>query len=129
MRGSNNADKAHQARHAAGDHRQHLLEAVGDAHHIEYTDWCEQAHEMADKDYQDADVEKVRTPHQLTASQQLARSGAPRILLSIEPKEAPEQEHRDAKIGIPAEDNRVERLHHCCLPYWADGAGLIARVA
>ena len=60
---------------------------------------------MAEEDDEDADVEQVRAPHQLPAPQQLAGSGPPCVLLAVEPDQAAEQEHRQAEIGIPAEDD------------------------
>lgn len=111
-----NADETHQTGDTAGYHRKHLLEPVGNAEHVKHPDGRQEADEVTGKDYQDADVEQVRSPHHLPTSQQLARTGAPCVLFAIESEEAPEQKYREAKVGIPAEDDGVERLHHCCLP-------------
>ena len=105
MRQERNADQAHQARDAAGHDRQHLLEAVRYAEHVEHPDRGQQADEMAEEDEENADVEQVGAPHQLPPPQQLAGSGPPRILLAVEPDQAAEQEHGQAQIGIPAEDD------------------------
>ena len=105
MRQERNADQAHQAGDAAGHDRQHLLEAVRYAEHVEHPDRCQQADEMAEEDDENADVEQVGAPHQLPPPQQLAGAGPPRVLLAVEPDQAAEQEHGQAQIGIPAEDD------------------------
>ena len=57
MRQERNADQTHQAGAAAGDDRQHLLEAVRDAEHVEHPDRGQQADEMAEEDEENADME------------------------------------------------------------------------
>ena len=54
----------------------------------------------------------------------LARSAAPGVLLAVEAQHAAEQEHGQAEIGIPAEDDVVDQFaHDRFLIGAADGAG------
>ena len=55
-------------------------------------------------------------PHSsCAAAEQLAGAGAPSVLLAVEAKQAAEQEHRQAEIGIPAEEGVVEPVLPCSL--------------
>jgi hypothetical protein len=60
---------------------------------------------MTEEDDQHADMEKVGAPQQLLAAQQLARPGAPRILLAVEAQQAADEKRRKAEIRIPAVDD------------------------
>ena len=64
-------DEAGDAGNAANHDRHHLLEAMRDAEEIEHGDGRQQAHEMAEEDDENADMEEVRAPHQLLAAQEL----------------------------------------------------------
>ena len=46
------------------------------------------------------------------AAQQLARSAAPGVLLAVEAQHAAEQEHGQAEIGIPAENDVIDQIAH-----------------
>ena len=67
---------------------------------------------MAEKNDENADVEQVRSPHELAAAQQLARPAPPCILLAVEAQQASDQEHGQAKVRIPAEHDVIERFAH-----------------
>src|SRR5262245_21373621 len=112
MREQGNPDQAEDAGYAADHDGHQLLEAVGDTDEVEYPDGREQPNEMADEDYEDADVEQVRAPHQLAPTQQLARSRLPRVLLAIEAKETAEQEHGQAEVGVPAKHDVIDGVAH-----------------
>src|SRR5450759_988708 len=105
-------DEAHDAGNAADPDRHPLLEGVRDAERVEYPDRRQQAAEMAKEDDQDADMEQVGAPGQLPAAQELARSAAPGVLLAVEAQHAAEQEHGQAEIGIPAENDVIDQFGH-----------------
>ena len=97
----------------AADHdRHHLLEAVADADRVEDPDRRQQADEVTEEDHEDADVEQVRAPHQLAPAQELAGPRLPRVLLAVEAQQAAEQEHRQAQVGVPAEDDMIDGVAH-----------------
>src|SRR6185312_6349828 len=87
-------------------------ESVRDAEGVEHPDRRQEADEMAGEDDENADMEQVRTPHQLAAAQKLRRARAPRVLLAVEAQQAAEQEHGEADIRIPAEDDIVDQFAH-----------------
>jgi len=70
------------------------------------------ADKMPEEDDENADVEQVRAPHQLTPAQQLAGAGPPRVLLAVEAQQAAEEKHRQAQVGIPAEDDMIDGVAH-----------------
>ena len=112
MHQQRNADETHDAGNAADADRHPLLEGVRNAERLEDPDRRQQAAEMAEEDDQDADMEQIGAPGQLPAAQQLARSAAPGVLLAVEAQHAAEQEHGQAEIGIPAEDDVIDQIAH-----------------
>src|SRR5512147_62921 len=103
------ADKAEHAGDAADDDRHPLLEGVGDAEGIENPDRRQQADEMAEENHKDPDVKQVRAPGQLAPAQELARSAAPGVLLTIEADPAAEKKYGQAEVGIPAEHRIIDQ--------------------
>ena len=72
---------------------------------------------MTGEDDQDADVEQVGAPGELPAPQQLARSAAPGVLLAVEAHEAAEQEHGEAEVRVPAEDDVGDQCRAWVFPH------------
>src|SRR5450631_2843164 len=121
MHQQRDADEAHDAGYAANADCHPLLEGVRDAERFEDPDRRQQAAEVAKEDDQDADMEQVGAPGQLPAAQELTRSAAPGVLLAVEAQHAAEQEHGQAEIGIPAENDVIDQFGHDLSPHWRGG--------
>src|ERR1035437_671231 len=76
---------------------------------------------MTEENNQDADMEQIGAPGQLAAAQKLTRSAAPGVLLAVEAQHAAEQEHGQAEIGIPAENDVIDQFGHDLSPHWRGG--------
>src|SRR5947209_3665487 len=79
---------------------------------------------MPGENHENADVEKIRSPHQFPPPQQLARTRFPGVLLALEPQQAAEQENGQRQIGIPAERRVVEKRAHD-RPPWLIGLSCV----
>ena len=66
-----------------------------------------------EEDHQNANMEQVRAPHQLTLVAAAGWSPSSRcLLLAIERNRLAEQQHGEAQVGIPAEHDMIDGVAH-----------------
>jgi hypothetical protein len=106
------AGEAGDSANAADDDGHHLLEAVADAEELEHRHRGQQADAMAEQDTDDPHMEQDRTPDELPAAQELARLGAPAVLIGVEPHQAANEEHRQRDVGIDRESGGMDETLH-----------------
>jgi hypothetical protein len=70
---------------------------------------------MAEEEEQDAHMEKIAAPAQRARAQHLRGIALPGVLTLVEAYEAPEDEHREADIGIHLKQESVQGTHGAIL--------------
>jgi hypothetical protein len=105
------ADEADDSRNATGGDGDQLLLLDGDEERVE-PGRRQQTYRMTQQQEQDADMEQVGAPGELTLSQDLAGAGAPGVLLAVEADQAAEEKDRQADVGIPDEQEMEDVVLH-----------------
>ena len=113
------ADEAEQTGDAAGHHGDQLLGAGADEVLIDEVR-RQHAEEVPEEQEEHADVEQVAAQPQLAAAQQLRGVALPRVLVAVETQQAADEEHREADVGVVAEQQVVEPGCHGCTPSVAE---------
>src|SRR5262249_13504462 len=110
-------DDGDEAGDAANHHGKQLM-SDGVERPVDRPMRLEQADEMAEDHDDDAIVEKVRSKAQLPLAQQLGGIALPSIRLAIEADQAADQQHREAEIGIDAEEKCIDVVggQHVAIP-------------
>jgi hypothetical protein len=70
--------------------------------------WGEESREVAEDDDEHAVVEEVGPEAELALTQELRRIALPGVRLAVEADQAADEQHREAHIGIDAEEQRVD---------------------